>query len=98
MATATEVKLPEISNYGQYLSDNYGAHSLRVIIGPLTVWFSYQTPVAFQRDGGPLVVRRNTWGTTTGKHLNWIDSGDKAGRVDQETFARLFAEAMAVGD
>lgn len=43
---STKVELPSIANYGNYSSDNYGAHSLRVTIGGITVWFSYKTPVA----------------------------------------------------
>jgi hypothetical protein len=89
------VELPSISNYGQYSSDNYGAHTLRVDIGPLTVWFSYKTPVAFHLDGFDRVVRENDWGPTTGKHINWIDGGNKKGRVSSEEFERLYAEQVA---
>lgn len=58
--------------------------------GPVTVWFSYKTPVAFQVNGHGLVVRENDWSNTTGKHLNRIDGGNKKGRVDATTFQRLF--------
>ena len=37
----------------------------------LTVWFSYETPIAFRDDNG-LVVRKNDWGPTTGKHINYV--------------------------
>jgi len=92
-----KAQLPSISSYGQYSSDNYGAHTLRVDIGPLTVWFSYKTPVAFQVDGKPRVVRKNDWAATTGKHLNWIDGGKdnpqaKKRRVDSETFDNLWVQ------
>lgn len=83
------MRLPEISSY----TDRPSANTLSVDIGRLTVWFSYKTPVAF-RFGGPVVVRRNEWGPTTGKHLNAIDGGDKAGRLDGETFAAQFAAAL----
>ena len=86
------MKLPTINSYGNYSSDNYGAHCLCVTIPGLKVWFSYQTPVAFQADG-PRIVRENEWGPTTGKHLNWIDGGEKSRRVSGEEFERLFAEA-----
>lgn len=62
----------------------------------LSVWFSYQTPVAFAALG-VRVVRRNEWGPTTGKHLNQIDGGDKAAkeeRVDGDTFNRVLAGAL----
>jgi len=54
-----------------------------------TVWFSYETPVALQVGRGIMVVRKNVWGPTTGRHLNAIDGGGplaKAERVDAETF------------
>lgn len=86
--------LPKIGNYGQYSSGNYGAHTLVVDVGPVTVWFSYSTPVAFQVDGHARVVHENDWSVTTGKHLNWIDGGNKRGRVDHETFERLWAEQV----
>ncbi len=88
-------RLPEIVSYGRYSSDNHGAHTLRIDVGPLTVWFSYKTPVAFQVRGGRRVVRRNDWGVTTGKHLNWIDGGAAAARLTSEEFERRW-EAEAV--
>ena len=63
-------------------------------VGPVRVWISYRTPVAFQVDGHSRVVRQNDWSTTTGKHLNWIDGGDKKSRVDGETFERLWKEQV----
>lgn len=86
--------LPTITNYGQYTSDNYGVNSLRVDVGPLTIWFSYRTPVAFHLDGRARVVRENQWGPTTGKHLNWIDGGNRKERVNSEEFERRFNEAL----
>jgi hypothetical protein len=95
--TAAPIQMPTIKSYGDYSgSGNYGAHCLRVDVGPLRVWFSYETPVAFHKDGGEKVVRRNDWSTTTGKHLNLIDGGGKAqkSRVTGVEFERLYAEAM----
>ena len=89
------MKLPTIQSYGEYRSSNHGAHSLRVDVGRLEVWFSYQTPVAFRLVGGARVVRKNDWGPTTGKHLNWIDGGDKAERVSGAEFEARWAEALA---
>lgn len=87
--------LPKISSYGQYSSDNYGAHTLRVDMPNLTVWFSYQTPVAFIANGGRLVVRQNEWGPTTGKHLNWIEqrTGFSGKRVSGSEFEAMWNEA-----
>jgi len=88
------MELPTINNYGNYSSSNYGAHSLVVTISGVTVWFSYSTPIAFQDPEGNRVVRQNDWGPTTGKHLNWIDGGDKAARVTGQEFERLYAELV----
>jgi hypothetical protein len=68
-----------------------------VEIGYRTYWFSYQTCVACQdwkHPRGPqLVVRRNEWGPTTGKHLDYIDGGAKSTRVDGLTFAAYLSES-----
>lgn len=90
-----KAELPTISSYGNYSSSNYGAHTLRVDLGPLTVWFSYKTPVAFRAPGTPTIVRKNDWGATTGKHLKWIDgetSKTAKNRVDGEQFEQLWAQ------
>lgn len=88
------MQLPRINSYGNYSSDNYGAHCLRVVMGRVTVWFSYQTPVAFQIGGNARVVRANDWGPTTGKHLNAIDGGNRGERVSGEEFERLWKEQV----
>jgi len=85
------MNLPSISNYGEYSSDNYGAHTLRVDMAGITVWFSYKTPVAFQAPGCGFVIRQNAWGRTTGKHLNWIDR-DHSIRVSGQEFEDKWAE------
>ena len=46
---------------------------------------SYNTIIAFEVDG-MITARQNVWGSTTGKHLNWIDGGDKNSRYDTEGF------------
>ncbi len=92
------MKLPRFESYGQYASSNYGAHSLVFHVGELTVYFSYQTPVAFRVYGNPAIVRENDWGPTTGKHLNWIDGGSKeskAQRLSGEDFEQRLAELVA---
>lgn len=84
-----------IGTYGEYSSRNYGANTVTVTVGRLTLWFSYQTCVAFKIGFAPQVVHKNDWAQTTGKHLNWIDGGDKKGRVNGEDFDRLLSEALA---
>lgn len=97
MNTENKIQLPWIQTYGNYSSDNYGAHALKVRVGNATVWFSYQTPVAFKIGANPRVVRQNEWKTTTGKHLNAIDGGDKKTRVSGAEFERLFNEQFGNG-
>lgn len=76
---------PNYFNYGQYASDNYGVHTLCFEdVHGNRFWYSYDTLVAFHIDGEFHIIR-NYWGTTTGKHLNWIDD-DKSIREDRETF------------
>ncbi len=55
-------------------------------LGQIQFWYSGKTVVAFQVDGQPRVVRENVWGPTAGKHLNAIDNGDKASRLDGADF------------
>lgn len=86
--------LPRITSYGDYKSGNYGAHSLRVDIGTLSLYFSYETVVAFQ-DADGLKVRENSWSTTTGKHLNWIDGGNKKARLASQVFEDALTAKLA---
>lgn len=65
-----------------------------VVLGPVTVYFSYSTPVAFWGPNGR-IVRENDWSVTTGRHLNWIDGGDKRGRIPGWRFMELLGEALA---
>lgn len=91
------IELPKIENYGRYTNENYGHHMLKATVDSLTVWFSYETPVAFQVADGLVVVRQNDWGVTTGKHLSWIDGGSKdakAKRVSSDVFTSLYQQAL----
>ena len=54
-----------------------------------TLYFSYETLVAFHTPESGLIVRENHWGTTTGKHLNYIDGGNKKNRVSASKFTEL---------
>lgn len=73
-----------IGNYGNYSSDNYGS-SRYVTIGELTLYFSYKTVIAYEFKN-ETIVRQNSWGVTTGKHLNAIDNGNKKERLTSEQF------------
>ena len=79
------------STYGNYSSDNYGAHAMRIDVGFLTLWFSYDTVVAFAvfaviDNGWHKYVSENNWGPTTGKHLNAIDDRNKRNRMKRSDF------------
>lgn len=54
-----------------------------------TVYYSYDTVVAFEGYNSQgeyfYCVCENCWGTTTGKHLNWIDS-NKNNRLKRDEF------------
>ena len=71
------IRLPRVSGYGHYASDNYGLNTLRIDLGSLVLYYSYETIVAYYDYQDGLVVCENTWSVTTGKHLNWIDGGSK---------------------
>lgn len=64
----------------------------KIETGELTLYYSYETLIAFEKNG-KLTIRQNAWKTTTGKHLNYIDD-DKSKRVDKDTFEREYTEAM----
>jgi hypothetical protein len=85
--------LPKISSYGNYDNSNYGAHTLRVCLGNMTIYYSYETIVAYDDNQDGLVCSENQWSTTTGKHLNWIQP-DKKARINGETFGAMLTEAL----
>ena len=78
-----------LPTFETYCDNTTAGNALRFDLGPITVWYSYKTPVAFALEGESPTVRRNEWGPTTGKHLNAIDSGDKSSRIDGDTFEAL---------
>lgn len=77
--------------YGNY-SNNYGAHCIEITVGNLSLYFSYDTVVAFS-DGSGLVISQNDWGSTTGKHLNAI-SEDKSRRIPHAEFEAKLNEVL----
>lgn len=85
----------KIGGYGNYSNDNYGKNAMYVQIGSLTIYFSYQTPVAFSAPGIGRRVRVNSWGPTTGKHLNAIDNGNQKARINGEQFERELEKLLA---
>ena len=53
---------------------------------------SYDTIIAFKTMDNLLKVCENCWSSTTGKHLNWLDGGNKKNRLDRETFQKELAK------
>lgn len=88
------IQLPKISSYGQYSSDNYSGHTNVLEYGGIDLYYSYKTIVAFRTAKTGLVVIQNYWGPTTGKHLNWIDDGDKKSRLKQDEFKAKLEAAL----
>lgn len=62
-----------------------------VQVGSLTLYYSYQTVVAY-RFGGRLYMSKNVWSRTTGKHLNIIDRYSE--RMDQTAFLSGLEETL----
>ena len=56
-----------------------------VIIGDLTLYFSYQTVIAFDSPKTGFVISENVWSMTTGRHLNEINP-DKSIRLPNAVF------------
>jgi len=78
------------SGAGKVFVDQFGAtnNAVEVGIGDLSLFFSYKTLIAYQDFHDGLVVSENHWSTTTGKHLNYIDGGNKFGRLKQDEFEK----------
>jgi hypothetical protein len=64
------------------------ANAFAVVSGSIKLYVSYRTIIAFYTNEGGLVISENVWGTTTGKHLNWIDP-DKSKRFPRGEFETL---------
>tara|TARA_B100001113_G_C21112414_1_gene623847 strand:- start:690 stop:1007 length:318 start_codon:yes stop_codon:yes gene_type:complete len=78
-----------ITSYGEYSNSNYGAHCMRVNLeNGDSLYYSYRTLIAFTYDCN-LYVSENCFSSTTGRHLNFIDS-DKSKRLKREEFESLF--------
>ena len=74
-----------------------GTRSLtHITMGPLVIWFSYETPVAVRRGDTPVLVSQNQWGTSTGRHLNNIDGGQKNTRVPHQEVLDAIADCISV--
>jgi hypothetical protein len=87
MVREETMQIPAFGSYGNYSSDNCGAHTMVFTDAQgRDFYFSYRTLVAVYVPGKGRIVRENDWGPTTGKHLNWIDGGSKEDRLPREQF------------
>lgn len=76
-----------VKSYGGYKSDNYGVNSLMVTDSGIEYYYSYTALIGI-KSRGILKCIRNYWGKTTGKHLNWLDGGNKKDRLTSEEFQK----------
>lgn len=70
------------------LFDLYGARGKQgkeLVLGDVTIYFSYSTPVAYFSPDEGFVISENVWSVTTGGHLNAINS-DKDIRISNTLF------------
>lgn len=87
--------IPTFESYGKYASGNYGVNSIRFTFpNGLEFYYSYSTLVAFRSIETGLVVSKNIWSTTTGKHLNWIDGGRKDERYEYSTMQKKLQDIL----
>lgn len=68
------------------VNQNSARNFNRVTVGNITLYFSYETVVAFRTPQTGFVVSENVWSRTTGKHLNWISG--KSDRIPHAEFER----------
>ena len=84
-------------NYGEYSNDNYGANTIAIKLGDRTVYYSYNTVVAFYGKNSLGeefdCISENIWGPTTGKHLNFINPNKKL-RIPRKEFENKLQEFL----
>lgn len=96
-AVIIKAELPKFRFYGPG-ADSFNGRAVEFTIGPLSIYYSYDTIVAFNYNGKSLTVSKNQWSVTTGKHLNAIDGGNKKQRLPRNEFeARLQAVLAELG-
>ena len=59
----------------------------------LTIWTSYHTVIGFMSPKTGRVCRVNSWGPTTGKHLNTVEP-DKSKRIGGAEFERQLTDVL----
>lgn len=77
---------------GSYSGSN-NSNTIYLDIGPVRIWYSYRTPIAFQSPIRGFVMRKNDWSNTTGKHMNMIEPNHDI-RLDADDFLQELEGAM----
>lgn len=63
--------------------------TLKVLyIHDVTIWFSYETPIAFKIADNDVVIRKNEWGRATGGHIGMIKREHEYIEVDGKEFEK----------
>jgi hypothetical protein len=68
----------------------------KLTMGSRLIWFSYEEPIAFFTPSTGLVVSTNQWGTTTGKHLNFIARETEVPRTLPASFRICLGVAFGI--
>lgn len=74
--------------------DKSGANAVSITIGPIDLYFSYKTVIAFRAPGFGLVISANRWSSTTGRHLNEICRKEDKTRLSQGDFEKKLIEML----
>ncbi len=89
--TSTKIILKEIApNFHsiQFTKSNLDMYEATIL------YFSYETLVGFTKNGETYCIENN-WGTTTGKHLNYIQN-DKKKRFCADEFEKVQRELINI--
>ena len=73
----------------QQNGSNQNIATIRTLRGDYKYYFSYETIVAFREPGSTLIVSKNVWSRTTGKHLSALCAASPAMILDHETWCAL---------
>lgn len=86
---------PEADKFVGITTYSTRGQAIKLWLPPITIWFSYDEPIAFRVKAGPFWISENKGfkrfpnGTkATGEHLNIIDP-DHTKRMDRQTFLLL---------
>ena len=66
-----------------------------VSIGPIDLYFSYRTVIAFRAPGHGLNISQNLWSTTTGRHMNEILHMMDKDRIPRDQFEKKLLNVLA---